>query len=522
MNKKFWFAGTLAVLGLFLFTQFSLATPPNPTLTFPLSGMSVVGKVDVQGTAAGSDFSYYKVEYKMPGSTQWVWVDGQKHTTPVTDGTLATWDTTGLPNGVYALRVLAADKAGQYNTQEVTVNLGGEPGEAGTVKADPNTIVAMPASGPVNINQLANDAVWGSVPAATVKLSGGENFPNGESMASIKAAYYGDMIYFLVQWDDPTQSFRRSPFQKQEDGTWKKLSDPNDKGGDNNIYYEDKAALIWDINDIEGFDTQGCFTTCHVGEEGKPYGNKYAPNEGDLGDIWHMKLVRTGPVGQTDDQYLDATRYDKAKFPEAGRKSDPRTGGGYTDIVLKNGKPEFMSKSGTAANEGGTYWVLSQDKVGFNDTRFQVGDEAASIVIAPFTGDRGNLKSNAAWQDGKWTLAIARNLNTGSKYDVQFNNLDKPYYFGLAAFENAQVRHAYNNGALKLVFAQAGDEVEQVAAPVGSEGGATAGGPPNIPANHATAGCTACHAQGLAGAPKFPDNHATIPETQCASCHKSN
>jgi len=40
---------------------------------------------------------------------------------------------------------------------------------------------------------------------------------------------------------------RRFPYQKQADGSWKKLSDPSDKGGDDNMFYEDKFALIWNI-----------------------------------------------------------------------------------------------------------------------------------------------------------------------------------------------------------------------------------------------------------------------------------
>ena len=48
----------------------------------------------------------------------------------------------------------------------------------------------------------------------------------------------------------------------------------------------------------------------HTGE-GKPFGNNYLP-----------------------DQYLDDTRYDKDKAPEAGRKSDPKTGGGYNDNLI--------------------------------------------------------------------------------------------------------------------------------------------------------------------------------------------
>lgn len=516
MSKKLVLSAAVAVVVLVLFAQLTTATPPNPSISAPLSGAAVSGSVEVKGTAAGPDFGYYKVEYKAPGSTTWVWVDGKTHDTPVGDGVLATWDVSKLPAGVYALRVLAADKGGQYNTSQISVNVnqGAEP--SGAVQADPNTIVAVPVSSAVNLTKLAADPAWANAPATTVKLNGGANFPNGETTATLKAVYSGDSVYFLVQYDDATQSFRRSPFVKQADGSWVKLKDPDDKGGDNNKYYEDKTALIWDINGITGFQEQGCMATCHVGEPGKPYGNKYAPSEGQLGDIWHLKLVRTGPVGQTDDQYLDATRYDAKTAPEAGRKSDPRTGGGYSDVALKNGVPESMSKSGLAANKGGTYWLLSQDKVAFNNNLFSAGDELASITIAPFTGDRGDLPTVASWQDGKWTLAIGRKLFTGSKYDVQFSDLSKPYYFGLAAFDNAQVRHAFNAGVLKLLFAQQGQKIEQVAA----QPGTTAGVAPNIPATHPTAGCVACHGTGAAGAPKFPDNHAAFTEDQCSTCHQ--
>ena len=117
------------------------------------------------------------------------------------------------------------------------------------------------------------------------------------------------------------------------------MRDPNDKGGDENLYYEDKLALIWNVaNSIRNFNQLGCMTSCHAGEPGKPYGNKYTMSAGELGDIWHMKSVRTGPVGQVDDQYLDNTRFDKEIAPGAGRKSDPKTGGGYTNIELVNGK----------------------------------------------------------------------------------------------------------------------------------------------------------------------------------------
>ena len=75
-------------------------------------------------------------------------------------------------------------------------------------------------------------------------------------------------------------------------------------------------------NSVKGFTEAGCAVACHVGE-GKPYGNKYTMTEGEVLDMWHMKGMRTGPVGHVDDQYTDHTRYSKQKSPNAGRKGDP-------------------------------------------------------------------------------------------------------------------------------------------------------------------------------------------------------
>jgi hypothetical protein len=49
-------------------------------------------------------------------------------------------------------------------------------------------------------------------------------------------------------------------------------------------------------------------------------------------------------------------------------------------------------------------------------------------------------------------LRDSRKLVTGSKTDVQFDKLDGTYQFGFAAFDNAQVRHAYHRAPLTLRF----------------------------------------------------------------------
>ena len=316
----------------------------------------------------------------------------------------------------------------------------------------PNTLVAVKAAAAPNLSAGASDPVWAQAPALSVPLSGGTNFVKGESTATLKAAYHGDTVYFLVQYTDPTNSQRRGPYQKQADGSWKKLVDPANKGGDENIYYEDKWAFLWPIGTVANFDKKGCAVACHIGE-GKPYGNKYTRTAGEVMDMWHMKGSRSAPWGHVDDQFADHTRYDPKTSPSAGRKSDPgNAGGDYTAIKLEGGKPAFMHKNGLPGNVSGFYYIKNGDQVPFDDSRFKAGDEVASYIANQPQGDRADIRVNASWKAGMHTSVVARKLVTGSKTDVQFDNLAGKYLFGFAAFDNAQVQHAMGDDALTLVF----------------------------------------------------------------------
>lgn len=291
------------------------------------------------------------------------------------------------------------------------------------------------------------DDVWKEAKPLTVKVIDGANLAGGETEVSLRAVYAGDTIYFLAQFKDPTQSFRRSPWQKQPDGTWKKLKDPNDKGGDNNLYYEDKLGWAWNLTTPE-FEKQGCAYMCHTGE-GKPYGNKYLEKAGERVDLWHLKSVRTGTQGQVDDGYVDNTRADE-KNPNAGRKNDPKNGGGYEDNQTEDKKgPKFALKGNKAAPP---YWIVDSEKEPFDDSKYKPGDEVPGIVVAPFTGDRGDISLGMRWADGTWTYELSRKLVTGSEFDVQFNDPKKSYAFAIAVFDNAQVRHAYDTDVHFLRF----------------------------------------------------------------------
>ena len=206
----------------------------------------------------------------------------------------------------------------------------------------------------------------------------GANFVNGETTGTLKSVVVGDTIYFLVQYADPTSSLQRGPFQKQADGTWKKLVDPANKGGDENVYYEDKWAMIWNINNsIAGFNEARLRRGLPC-RRGQAFRQQVHREEGEIGDMWHMKGSRTAPVGLVDDQYVDHTRYDPQKSPNAGRKSDPG-GPEYESMKVVGGKPEFMSKDARPGNAGGRFYVVKGDEVAFDDSKFKAGDEIASI-----------------------------------------------------------------------------------------------------------------------------------------------
>lgn len=325
----------------------------------------------------------------------------------------------------------------------VLLSLGAGLGSAGTLTSVKVTAAPVIDGTP--------DAIWNQAPAMTVNVTGGAN--TGAHTVTLKSVYTDDSVYFLAAWNDPTESMKRMPWQKQADGSWKQLKTPDIKEGGENTYYEDKFAQMWNIN-TPSFDASGCFATCHPGENAdvKDYGNMYAPNAGEKADIWHMKMVRTNPTGYIDDQYLDSTRYSK-DVPDSGRHSDPGTSPYSDNINAAKNAPNFTSPT-QPAQTSKAYWIIDSEKQPFKDT-YKANDEIAALIVKPPTGDRADIKGKAVYADGKWTMEYGRKLTTGSQYDVQFSDMKKEYSFGTAIFDSAQTRHSYESGVSKLVFGAA-------------------------------------------------------------------
>jgi len=302
------------------------------------------------------------------------------------------------------------------------------------------------------------DSTWDKAIPLTINVSGGAN--SGSHTVILKSIYTDDSVYFIAKWDDPTESLRRLPWQKQANGTWKQLNTPDVKEGGEETYYEDKLSQIWNIN-ITGFEASGCSVTCHAGENSdiKAYGNMYTAGPGEIGDMWHMKIVRTNTTGFVDDQYIDSTRYSNTTA-DAGRHSDPGLAPYYNNI-----NPNGTAPNSTSADQPAPpYWIFDDEKQPFNDT-YNTGDEIAGIIVRPPTEDRADIRGKAVYMDGNWTLEYGRKLVTGSQFDIQFSDLKNEYLFGTAVFDNAQTRHSYGNGAIKLVFAAPANITDNIRRP---------------------------------------------------------
>ena len=91
-------------------------------ITSPAMFTQIAGRVTVRGSAAGDGFTHYRLQYGQGlNPTSWVLI-GENSSTPVIDGILGEWDTTGL-EGLYALQLVLVYEDGRLETTAVQVEV---------------------------------------------------------------------------------------------------------------------------------------------------------------------------------------------------------------------------------------------------------------------------------------------------------------------------------------------------------------------------------------------------------------
>lgn len=259
---------------------------------------------------------------------------------------------------------------------------------------------------------------------------------------------------------------------------------------------EDRIAFLWNIQaNITDFDTQGCMVKCHV-SDGKAYLNV----PGEVGDIWHMKSGRSLPVisstqtgtptivdyqatsgrfefeGFIDDKHLT---YDEAPFGEdGGRHGDEgsstygrnRNGAKTAPLYMETNPADYIDAmviTQAEIDDGETLEVATA-------TDSEIANAAANYetlnalvperILRPPTGSRADITQSAIWEDGMWYTIITRELVTGNDDDIQFDDLEAPYSFGLSLMDNAGgTDHSTTGASIKtLTFEIPNDPPEDV------------------------------------------------------------
>lgn len=92
-------------------------TPPTVQILTPLPCNGVLGQVPVTGTVTDAHLGSWALYFAGGPYRNWQYIAGGSQ--PVSNGLLGTWNTTGLPDCAYALRLVAYDTAGINCTIDV-------------------------------------------------------------------------------------------------------------------------------------------------------------------------------------------------------------------------------------------------------------------------------------------------------------------------------------------------------------------------------------------------------------------
>jgi hypothetical protein len=336
-----------------------------------------------------------------------------------------------------------------------------------------DVLVVGGASQAPRLDGVLDDEAWKTARPVFVRTMQGVNLGGtGESTVEVRAVRNGSKIYFAFRWDDPTRSMMRLPLQKRADG-WHLVGQRADIA-DVIDFYEDKFAILFSRN--TDFGNGG---TTHMGS--KPLGDKPAPlhergyhytTDGSILDVWQWKASRGGKLGYVDDMYFGPPMQPKpaetagtARY-QAGYTNDPGSAfyiynykaeppGGYRGPVQVLRLPKDLGSTSRAMgtidlhpeainDDDSHWWMLEAESVPYSreaDATIPVGAVIPGVLImGQYAGDRADVRGDAKWKDGYWTLETSRELKSESRYDVDFT-LEAPLYFWLSVFDHNQTRH---------------------------------------------------------------------------------
>jgi hypothetical protein len=198
-------------------------------------------------------------------------------------------------------------------------------------------------------------------------------------------------------------------------------------------------------------------------------GLHYTASNG-LADVWVWRADHGGLLGYLDDAHF-ASPLEPTSAQMSGQeryaggfgldKGDPcyadnvdataraRTPGAVTPLRLPSDLKATVAALGAvhespalSEDEGGKWWIPVADTEPYSreaDQQIAVGTIMPSVLITCTpSGDRADVRGMARWSAGRWTLEIARPIDTNSEEDIP---IVSGVMMWLAAFDHSVTRH---------------------------------------------------------------------------------
>lgn len=247
---------------------------------------------------------------------------------------------------------------------------------SGTYCVADQTITAGKVSEAPVIDGLDNEQLWQNAAQLVTRdpLAGIDIY--------LKAVYTDKEIFFLVRFPDPDESRTHKSWQ------WDAKRNLYDLGKDR----EDTFIFKWNMESV-------------------PVDLSIYADNNYTADIWYWKANRTDPSGYADDKShvfnSIASRYS-------------------TRVTSRTGKTRYLSRledNGTSAYKSKIQTVYKGDIMPRYENRKP-------------TSSRADVRARGIWQDGWWTIELARALDTGFEDDIQFSP-SKRFEFGVSRYEIA-------------------------------------------------------------------------------------
>ncbi len=261
------------------------------------------------------------------------------------------------------------------------------PRKAQTCYAKAQPLVSVKVDAPPKVDGKGEDDVWGKSRSVEVEAEDGPEI-------NVKTVHTNDKIYFLLSWQDHTESINLDKW----------VFDGSKWGVKQEIRWEDEPpweadsdhfCFQWPLKDevlVKKFSKKGCAVFCH-----KP---------------------------ERENKRINAAH----KWDELGT-------GGSKPARNKEGKgPKWIPK-----DSPNSPFLIKGQETPIDMSKIKKGDAIPGWLLARPNGSRGDITAAAKYDKGKgqWTLELSRKLVTRDpEHDVQFSDLSKTYYFGIAVWEN--------------------------------------------------------------------------------------